>query len=103
MVIEITDARPEDDLNHWDRVAECSVEITSGRMVVAGCTDYFPDAARIDLPPGSYRTRVYFGNLSSLSPDGLEGDDHYRVVMWSAEPGPIQTLKPQAEAKARQS
>jgi hypothetical protein len=103
VVLEITDAKPEDDLNDWDQVAECSVEMTSGRMVVAGCTDYFPDAARIDLPPGSYRTRVYFGKLNSLSADGLNGDDHYRVVMWSAAPGPILVLKHRAGVPPKES
>jgi hypothetical protein len=60
--------------------------VTSGRLVVAGCTDYFPDAARIDVPPGSYRARIYSGNLNSLSDDGLDGDDHYRVALWNARP-----------------
>ena len=29
-----------------------------------------------------YRARIYYGGLNSLSEDGLEGDDHYRVVLW---------------------
>ena len=57
---------------------------TSWRPSVAGCTDYFPDAARIDLPPGSYRARICYGGLSILNPNDREGDDHYRVVMWNA-------------------
>ncbi len=87
VVVEIMDGKPDDDMNSWDQVTECSIEVTSGRLVVAGCTDYFPDAARIDLPSGSYRARIYSGNLDSLSDDGLNGDDHYRVVLWSAPTG----------------
>ena len=86
VVVEITDNKPDDDFNSWDQVTECSIEVTSGRLVVAGCTDYFPDAARIDVPPGSYRARIYSGNLNSLSDDGLDGDDHYRVALWNARP-----------------
>ena len=33
--------------------------------------EYFPDAARIEPAPGSYRARIYYGGLSSLSQDGL--------------------------------
>jgi len=103
VVVEITDGKPDDDMNDWDQVTECSVEIRSGRIVVAGCTDYFPDAGRIDVSPGSYRARVHFGNLNSLSEDGLKGDDHYRVVLWSARAGPILVLKPGAGLSTRRS
>ena len=28
VVVEITDVKPDDDLNDWDQVTECSIEIT---------------------------------------------------------------------------
>src|SRR5271157_5437345 len=46
--LELDDDLPNDDLNVWDHVNECSIEVPSGRIVVAGCTDYFPDAARVE-------------------------------------------------------
>ena len=101
VVVEILDGKPEDDMIRWDQVTECSIEVTSGRLVVAGCTDYFPDAARIDIPSGSYRARIYSGDLNSLSDDGLNGDDHYRVALWSAPPGPILVLKTYTKSGAR--
>jgi len=61
--------------------------------VGAGCTDYFPDAARIEFAPGSYRARIYHGSPSLLSEDALDGDDHYKVVLWTAAPRPLQVLK----------
>jgi len=61
----------------WDQVDECSLHVSSGRIVVAGCTDYFPDAARVVVPPSSYRVRLYYGNL-----DAPEGRDVYRVALW---------------------
>jgi hypothetical protein len=67
--------------------------VKSGRIAIAGCTDYFPEAARIELPLGAYRARIYYGDLNSLSDDGLEGNDHYRIVLWRASPGPIKVLK----------
>jgi len=27
----------------WDQVNECDLEIASGTIVIAGCTDYFSD------------------------------------------------------------
>jgi hypothetical protein len=93
VVVEIANGEPDEDFGAWDQVNECTIEVTSGRIVIAGCTDYFPDAARINLPSGSYRARVYYGELNSLSPDGLEGEDHYKVVLWSAGPSPLRVLK----------
>ena len=66
--IEFLDSAPGDDSESWDRINECSIVITSGRLVVAGCTDYFPDAARIDVSPGSYRARIYSGNHGERHP-----------------------------------
>lgn len=97
VVVEISDREPDDDLSFWDHVNECTIEVSSGRIAIAGCTDYFPDAARIELVPGPYRARIYYGSLSSLSADGLDGNDHYRVVLWGAAPGPVQVLKKRGE------
>ena len=84
-------------LEAWDRVTEASLDVPSGRIVVAGCTDYFPDAARIDVPRGTYAARVYFAGLDSVSHNRLEGDDYYRVVLWPDAPDAPRTrrvLKP---------
>lgn len=100
VVVEVADNEPaDDDVKAWDQVNECSVEVPSGRIVVAGCTDYFPDAARIEVPPGSYRARVYYGDLNSISDNGLQGNDHYKVVLWSAPPEPLKVLKQRSERK----
>jgi hypothetical protein len=94
VIVEVDNGEPaSDDTNAWDQVNECSVEIRSGRIVVAGCTDYFPDAARVDVKPGWHRVRIYYGDLASLSENGLEGRDHYKVVLWNAAPGPLKVIK----------
>ena len=94
--VEVLHAAPSDDLTGWDRVNECSLEVPSGRIVVAGSTDYFPDAARIEVAPGSYRARVYYAGLDTVSPDGLEGHDRYRIALWPGTTGPTVSLKPPA-------
>lgn len=86
VTVEIAEAAPNEDLNQWDHVNECSIDVPSGRLVIAGCTDYFPDAARMELDKGTYRVRIYYGNLSSISGNGLEGSDHYRLFLWPAPP-----------------
>ena len=91
--VEIFDTEPDEALDGWDQVNECSIDVSSGRLVIGGCTDYFPDAARIDVVPGVYRVRVFYGKLDSLSEDGLAGEDHYRVVLWPGSPTAPAVLK----------
>src|SRR5262245_10593636 len=47
VTVNVLPSTPADDLEAWEHVTECSIKVTSGRIVVAGCTDYFPDALRI--------------------------------------------------------
>jgi hypothetical protein len=85
LTIDVRETAPDDDLSNWDHVAECSFEVASGRIIVLGCTDDIVTASRISVEPGTYRARVYGGGFATLSANGLEGDDRYRVVLW---PGP---------------
>lgn len=71
--IEPVPAAPTDDAGSWDHVTECSVDAPSGIIVVAGCTDYFPDARRISVPAGTLRARVSHQ---------LTGKEAYRVQLW---------------------
>ena len=71
--VEVLDSQPDNNFEAWNHVTEASV---------AGCTDYFPDAARITVEPGTYRVRVYYGGLDSVDVWKLDGDDHYKVVLW---------------------
>lgn len=82
--VEILTAAPALDLDAFDHVVECAPEVGSGRIVVAGCTDYFPDAKRIEVPAGTYRLRASFAGLDTLSSDGLDGEDRYRIQRWQA-------------------
>lgn len=71
-----------DEQNEIDLINESDLEVHSGKILVAGCTDYFPDATRIEVSNGIYRARIYYGNLDKLSENGLEGDDFYIVHLW---------------------
>jgi len=94
VTIEVRTGPPAfDDFGEWDRINECSISIPSGRLVVAGCSDYLPDAPRILLIPGIYRARIYYGGYATIHADGLEGDDRYRVVLWTEPYSNTCTLK----------
>jgi hypothetical protein len=93
VAIEVLNAEPNLDLAAWDHVAECSLDIPSGRIVIAGCTDYLPECSRVTIKPGAYRARVLCGGLDTLSKNGLEGDDHYEVLLWPAPPRDLEVLK----------
>ena len=67
VTVEILEHAPDDDSSEWDHVVEASLDVESGRIVIAGCTDYVPDAKRIEVAPGSYRVRVSYGALDTLS------------------------------------
>ena len=84
---------PATALDDYDHVAEASIDIPSGRLVIAGNSDYWADAPRIDLAPGSYRVRVLYRGLATVSDDGLAGDDSYALVLWPGQPAPVRVLK----------
>ncbi|RYD63544.1 MAG: hypothetical protein EOP84_33555 [Verrucomicrobiaceae bacterium] len=96
VTVEVLDHEPAQDSEHFDHVVECSLAVTSGRVVVAGCTDYFPEARRIDLPAGIYRLRVSYADLNSLSADAMDGNDSYRLQLWLAPPIEVSVLKRRA-------
>jgi hypothetical protein len=91
--VDLLDRHPDDDFDSWDHVTEASLDVPSGQMVIAGCYDYFPDATRVSVTPGSYRVRIYSNGLGSISENGLEGYDHYYVVIWPEEHGSPKILK----------
>jgi nucleoside phosphorylase len=93
VLVEIHDQEPRDDSSEWDHAIEASLDVESGRIVIAGCADYFPDAKRIGVAPRCYRARVPYGALNTLSDDGLTGEDHYRVQLWPSAATAIRVLK----------
>ena len=85
---------PIDERDDVSQVNECDLEITSGKAVIAGCTDYYPDAQRIELANGIYRVRIYYSNLDTISADGLDGEDSYDLHLWlTNKKQPVKVLK----------
>lgn len=82
IVVEVLDEEPAADFDQWEHVVEAGLEVQSGRLVVAGCTDYLPAAERLPVSVGIYRVRMSCCGLSTITENGLEGDDRYRVQLW---------------------
>ncbi|AOG03316.1 hypothetical protein [Bosea sp. RAC05] len=97
VAISLFDEAPDLDLDAWDMVNECSLLLRSGRLVILGGTAYLPDAPRLPVAPGDYRVRISYAGLDTLSENGLEGDDFYRIDIWPAEPGSLVIHKARAE------
>jgi hypothetical protein len=93
VTIAVLERDPGLDAHSFDQVVECSIAVESGAIVAAGCTDYFPDAARIKIPSGPYRVRVCFEGLDSVSANGLEGNDQYHLQLWPSPMGLVEILK----------
>ena len=69
IAVEALDEEPPLDTSAWDHVAECSLELPTGRLAVVPCVG--GAAARLTVPPGCYRVRVCLGGNRSL--EGLAG------------------------------
>lgn len=80
--IEIIDREPSTSLDSWDHAFECSIVINCGRLAIYGPADYRPDAMEISVEPGVYKTRILHRRLDTLSEDGLDGEDSYKVLLW---------------------
>jgi hypothetical protein len=91
--VEIHEQEPDGEFSEWDHIVEADLDVASGRIVVAGCTDDFAKAMRIEIPSGDYRARVSYGALDTLSEDGLSGSDRYRVQLWLAPSIGVRILK----------
>ena len=70
----MTPIRVEWSLAHFD--------CPTGRLVLAGVTDYEPTATRLTVRPGALGVRASFAGLDTISPNGLEGEDHCLVQLW---------------------
>ena len=92
--VEFHNGEPILELEKYSRINECSLAVKSDKLVILGCTEYLPDAARIEVEPSIYRVRVLYGNLETVK-DDWEGEDFYVLQLWKdAEMREISILKP---------
>jgi hypothetical protein len=80
--VVIAEADPHLSLEGVDHAVEGSIEIPTGRVVVMGCTDYFPDASRFEVKPGTYRVLAVMTGIASIKNEWEPADDRYAVYLW---------------------
>ena len=95
--VELHEVDPGFDERDWQHVVECSVRLPTGKLQVHECTG----GAQLDVEVarGTYQVRALFTGLQTLSPDGLDGDDRYVVVLWPGELLPLHVVKQQHGAR----
>lgn len=91
--IKVMETKPSISLEDWEHVVVSSIECETGQLVVAGCTDYFPDAKRLNLSPGHYQVLACYKGLGTISEDGLDGDDQYHLYIYPGQPQSVNVLK----------
>lgn len=92
VVLDLLDGSPSQDVDGWDQVVDASIQIPTGRLVIDGPISWQPGTSfEIDLAPGTYRARVYYGGLTTPE------QDHYLIALWpstSYEEPSVQRLAP---------
>lgn len=78
-------------ISAWDHIAEAPLVVDSGEIEIHECTG--TNLAKFTVKPDTYRVRALHAALSSISPDGLEGDDSYTIDIFPCEMGPLIVTK----------
>lgn len=97
--VETLGSRPASDEAGFDHVVEASLKSESGRLVVMGCTDYEPDAARFEVTPGWLRLLASRSNLGAAGALGIDSVDtpetteRVRIQVWPAAPADVTVVK----------
>jgi hypothetical protein len=91
--LEVLESEPQVDLNEWDHVSLGFVSFPSGRCAVYGCTDYLPDAKRIEFPKGNYALLSLAKGLDSITVEWEPADDLYKVILWPSDSKYCKSLK----------
>jgi hypothetical protein len=100
--LEIYASQPvEEPLEDFDQVAECSLQVPSGAIKISGATEDVYEAKRVELAPGTYGVRVYWGALTDVDEEGFEGEDFYKVSMWPTDEPPAYAVLKQWETGRR--
>ncbi|MDQ0749659.1 hypothetical protein QF034_003890 [Streptomyces africanus] len=90
---------PIDDSSEFDHVVEAGLEVSLGRLMVLGCTDYAPDAATFEVPSGRNRVRVSRSNLARATEADIDSDESpettekIRIQVWPAPESPAMIIK----------
>jgi len=93
--VTLLSAEPAQDLARYDHAVQGSLALPTGQLQVHECTGGVVLTWKVE--PGTYRVLALFAGLGSLSPDGLDGQDTYHVILWPGAAVPLKVLKQWSE------
>ncbi|WP_333775913.1 hypothetical protein [Streptomyces sp. IBSBF 3136] len=99
VTVVVLPQEPSDDSSEFDHVVEAGLDVSSGRLMVLGCTDYAPDAATFEVAAGWNRVRVSRSNLARAAQAGVDSDESpettekIRIQVWAAPESPATITK----------
>ncbi|MFC9118575.1 hypothetical protein ACFTXO_02105 [Streptomyces sp. NPDC057067] len=99
VTVVVLPQEPSDDSSEFDHVVEASLDVSLGHLTVLGCTDYAPEAATFEVPPGWNRIRVSRSNLARAakadvdSHESPETTEQIRIQVWAAPESPAKIIK----------
>ncbi|WP_406503794.1 hypothetical protein [Streptomyces sp. NBC_01602] len=99
VTVFILPQEPSDDSSEFDHVVEASLDVSLGRLMVLGCTDYAPDAATFEVPSGWNRVRVSRSNLARAAQADIDSDESpettekMRIQVWPAPESAAKIIK----------
>lgn len=76
---------PDLPLGEYDHIAEGSFEAPTGVLAVMGCTDFLPDAYRIDIRPGDYQFLYLVRGVGSITDEWSPAGDLYILYIAPGE------------------
>lgn len=91
--VHVVDGPPEIQLEDFDHAVEGTFACPSGKIAVMGCTDFFPDASRLEVQPGSYGFIYLVSGVSTIQTEWDPADDLYSLYIWPAERRALHLIK----------
>jgi hypothetical protein len=87
------DGAPEVQLDDFDHVVEGSFTSPTGQIAVMGCTDFLPDAPRLEIQPGSHQFMYLVSGARTIQTEWEPADDLYSLYIWPAERRALHLMK----------
>ena len=81
--ISIHSEKPDNELGAA-HIAECSME-SSGKLMIAGCTDFAADAAQFSVRPGRLRVSYECVEPEAATENDVAENCHYFIKLWPSE------------------
>jgi hypothetical protein len=93
--LEPRENAPQIDAAAWAHIVEASLDIPSGRIVIATTSSYLPKCPRVSVSPGSYRVRV----AVACRTEGHR--ERYLISVWPGPAAPVAVIKSAVQLSGR--